>query len=1326
MVNQNNINVSVLDKLIIGRVEPHIYAFSTETVPNYLKVGDTYRPIEARLNEWRKFFPNLEKQFTEIAKVDDETFYRDFAIHYFLENELKKERLDKKTIKNLPYFSNEFFKNATNKDIKDAIKDIKGNYDKNNNKYQYYKFDESRVPITHTYARTENYNPRPNQQETINKFNTALRKDRKNLLMYAVMRFGKSFTSMCCATEMKAKVVVIVTAKADVKEEWKRTVESHIRFLEYEFADSNTLLQDEKVIKKKVKEGKRIVLFLTLQDLQGEELKPKHRELFENKFDLLIVDETHFGARASEYGKVLLEEGLSKKQIQNEQKKSDESLEELEESTKRLKPNIRLHLSGTPYRILMGSEFTDDDIIAFYQFSDIANDQEEWDKQNINKDEVKEWDNPYYGFPQMIRFAFNPNESSRKKMEELKKHGVTYAFSSLFKPKSITKDNTNQHHKRFEHEKEILDLLEVIDGSKKDDNLLGFLDYEKLKDGNMCRHIVCVLPYRASCDAFENLIKANKKKFKNLSSYEIINIAGVDNDRQFKDTQTVKAKIKKCESENKKTLTLTVNRMLTGSTVEEWDTMLYLKDTASPQEYDQAIFRLQNQYIRKYIEPNGDVVKFNMKPQTLLVDFDPNRMFSMQEQKSQIYNVNTEANGNSKLEERIKRELEISPIVVLNNNKIVQVIPTDVLDAVRKYSSERSVLDEATTIPVDFSLISIEEIKAEIDKQGKIGSKQGLEIKPNEGDGEDVDVPSDNDDGDDSNSTETGSNDSNTESNENEEADFRSKFAMYYAKILFFSFLTESKVKSLTEIINQLDKGADNKRIAASLDLNKTILDLLQSKMNPFILSKLDYKIFNINTLANDKTLEPIQRASNALKKFSRLSMSEVVTPENITDEIINILPSKDINKKTKILDIAAKQGEFVYSVYKKYGKEIANNFYSIPTSKIAYEFTRKVYNLLELNNSNIVKDYTTYDLLKQTDIIKTEKIKIGDTFMKFDVIVGNPPYQENISSSSNNASLSKQLFPDFVKISINLKSDFLSLITPSRWFTGDAQDKSFLKLREFIKENNHIVKIVNYPNSVSIFPNVLISGGINYFLYSPKHNGNVEFTEFYNENNNITTNRPLFEEGLDIILSSSKNYKIIQKIKNDDFISMTTITQGRNAFGIVGKDANEVSVTTKQKGFYELRCRYEEIRYVDKKFITKNIEIANKWKIFISKGNGGAGLLTDNNEVAILGKPYIGKPLSVCTDSLIPIGCFESEFEANALISYIKTKFFRYVVGLLKVSQNVYQNVYQFVPLQNFTAKSDINWNKSIEQIDQQLYKKYKLTKEEIEMIESKIKVME
>jgi hypothetical protein len=345
---------------------------------------------------------------------------------------------------------------------------------------------------------------------------------------------------------------------------------------------------------------------------------------------------------------------------------------------------------------------------------------------------------------------------------------------------------------------------------------------------------------------------------------------------------------------------------------------------------------------------------------------------------------------------------------------------------------------------------------------------------------------------------------------------------------------------------------------------------------------------------------------------------------------------------------------------------------------------------------------------------------------MKFDVVIGNPPYQENISNSEDNSSLSKQVFPSFIEAGIKLQPKYLSLITPSRWFTGDAQDKSFLKLREFIKENNNFRKIVNYPNSKSIFSDVEISGGVNYFLIEKDYKGLVDFIEYYDSDNIIKLQRPLFEEGLDIILSSGKNFELIKKLKNTNFTSLTSITQGRNAFGIVGKNIDQISEKSFFKNSYELRCKYEEIRFIDKTRIEKNINLADKWKIFISKGNGGAGILTDNKQVAILGKPYIGKPKSVCTDSLIPIGCFDTEFEAQSLYLYIKSKFFRYIVGLLKVSQNVYQNVYQFVPLQDFTEKSDIDWSRSLFEIDQQLYIKYGLSQEETSLIESMIKPME
>ena len=121
-------NIKLLDEIIIGRVEPHIYAFTTGTIPNYLKVGDTYRPVPIRLKEWREHFPDLKEEFKDKATVNANIFFRDYAVHQYLENELKKQRLTVNDIDKNDYFSNEFFKNTKVLDIVNAIIDIKENY----------------------------------------------------------------------------------------------------------------------------------------------------------------------------------------------------------------------------------------------------------------------------------------------------------------------------------------------------------------------------------------------------------------------------------------------------------------------------------------------------------------------------------------------------------------------------------------------------------------------------------------------------------------------------------------------------------------------------------------------------------------------------------------------------------------------------------------------------------------------------------------------------------------------------------------------------------------------------------------------------------------------------------------------------------------------------------------------------------------------------------------------------------------------------------------------------------------------------------------------
>ena len=1255
-MNENKIEaIDILDRIIIGRVEPHIYAFTTNTVPNYLKVGDTYRPVSKRLNEWREFFPELEKQYENKAIIDEETYFRDYAIHQYLENDLNKQRLKPDDLEDGIYYSREFFKDTQIMEIDNAIEDIKENYQANSSKYEYYS-SKNRLPQTYHYQRGGNWYLRPNQEAAVDSFIQAVNNGRKNLLMYAVMRFGKSFTSLCCALKMKAKTVLVVSAKADVKDEWKKTVESAGNFFEYVFIESSDLLTNENVISEKHFEGKKTIIFLTLQDLQGDNIKDKHKAVFGEQIDLLIVDETHFGARAESFGKILKNAGYDKADEKNISKLEDENIDlvDADIEIKKINAKIRLHLSGTPYRILMGSEFEKEDVISFVQFSDIVKEQEEWDREYLNNDDVNEWDNPYYGFPQMVRFAFNPNKSSRKKMEVLRRSGVSFAFSKLFEPLSIKKDTSHQGHKKFINEPEILDLLKVIDGSKEDEELLGFLDYDKIKEGKMCRHMVMVLPYCASCDAMEELISSNKDKFKNLGRYEIINISGVEARREYSKPDDIKRTIKECEEKNQKTLTLTVNRMLTGSTVEQWDTMLYFKDTSSPQEYDQSIFRLQNQYVRTLSSENG-FIKENLKPQTLLVDFDPNRLFRMQEQKSLIYNVNTEENGNSKLKERIVEELRISPVIMMNHNKIKKVDATNILEAISEYNNQRSVSDEVLDIPVDLSILNDETIREVIEKQAEFGSKQGLTIDPNQGEGDELDIDEaveevENSEG---NQDKPERKDYIEEKSDKEIEKLESQIKTYYQRILFFSFLTKDKVASLDDILSVIDTN-ENIRLSKNLFLDKGIIEKISKVMDPFKRSRLDYKIQNISMLACDESVAPLTRAMTSIKKFNRMSESEVITPSKVCDEMVGLLPEEGlkeiVSNQDKLLDIASKSGEYAVSLYKRLTSELGYShedvrdiIYSIPTSSVAYEFTRRFYEILDINVENIAAGFNAYNLIdvkndkdevdyeRISGILKQEKlfrnitledeIKAGEKTVKFGAVIGNPPYQKSISEEKLNSSLSKQLFPYYTILSMEVSTNLSSLIIPARWFAGDAQDKSFLKLREFFKNKDILSDLYYFEDTNNIFNDVEIKGGVCYFLSCLNHTGNLNFVKI-TKTKKVSTKRNLFLEGLDIVLTDEIQFSVLNKVKDTEFISLTEITKGRNAFGIIGKDSvvNEVSSAKFFENSCELRCKANEIRYITEDKVTKNIDVFNAYKVFISKSAGAP-----NTDKKIIGEPYIG-----------------------------------------------------------------------------------------------------
>jgi len=430
-------------------------------------------------------------------------------------------------------------------------------------------------------------------------------------------------------------------------------------------------------------------------------------------------------------------------------------------------------------------------------------------------------------------------------------------------------------------------------------------------------------------------------------------------------------------------------------------------------------------------------------------------------------------------------------------------------------------------------------------------------------------------------------------------------------------------------------------------------------------------------------------------------------------------LPAKAIDKNTMLLDIASKQGEFVYAVYKKFGKEVANKFYSIPTSKIAYEFTRKVYKLLELDVKLIEANYTSYDLISENKFIEKETIKINNKKMKFNVIVGNPPYQVLTKDTSDNP-----IYHHFIDESYNLAKKVV-LIHPARFlFNAGKTPKGWND--KMLNDKN--LKVLFYEQkSSNIFPNTDIKGGI------------------------AITYRDTDEEfgKIGVFTSDTQLNTILQKVeKNKDFNPISKIIYLQNKFNldnlynqkpelknIIGSNGKEkrltspifeqIDVFTENSNdnsdvrIFGLIKNKRTYKWIAKKFLDKHPNL-DKYKVLVPKANG-SGALGET-----LSTPIICEPNTGFTFSFISFGAFEDIHSANAVLKYIKTKFARTLLGVLKITQDNLPRTWSKIPLQNFTSKSDIDWTKSISEIDQQLYKKYNLSQEEIDFIEKMIKPMD
>lgn len=346
-----------------------------------------------------------------------------------------------------------------------------------------------------------------------------------------------------------------------------------------------------------------------------------------------------------------------------------------------------------------------------------------------------------------------------------------------------------------------------------------------------------------------------------------------------------------------------------------------------------------------------------------------------------------------------------------------------------------------------------------------------------------------------------------------------------------------------------------------------------------------------------------------------------------------------------------------------------------------------------------------------------------GDAKMKFDFCIGNPPYQEIKEDTSD-----KPIYDKFMTAAYEV-GNVTELITPARFlFNAGKTPKDW---NEKMLNNEHFKVLRYFPDATKVFPNTDIKGGvsIHYYDKKKKFTPTKTFTSFAELNSILNKVRNTNPQYIDNWVYSESSYRYTKDlIRENPFVADRLKKSSQsfiasNAFDVLP----ELFKSTKSKDDIEIVGRFNNqraSRYIDKKYID-GPDNFTKYKIFLPKANG-SGALGEVLSTPLIGQPLIGQPLIGHTQTFISIGLFETTEEASACLKYIKSKFARTMLGVLKITQDNKKNVWKFVPLQDFTNKSDIDWSKSIPEIDLQLYKKYGLDDTEIDFIETHVKEMQ
>ena len=491
----------------------------------------------------------------------------------------------------------------------------------------------------------------------------------------------------------------------------------------------------------------------------------------------------------------------------------------------------------------------------------------------------------------------------------------------------------------------------------------------------------------------------------------------------------------------------------------------------------------------------------------------------------------------------------------------------------------------------------------------------------------------------------------------------------------------------------------------------------------------------------------------DVLTCLANLSNDEVFTPPAVVNKMLDMLPAELwSNPDARFLDPVSKTGVFLREIASRlmeglkeqipdtqeradhiFGKQLyglaiteltalmsrrsvycskyANGRYSVCTAfddeqgNIRYEPTAHTW-----QNGRCIYCGASQEVYDRGEELESHAYRFIHTAnpkklfpnMKFDVIIGNPPYQ--LSDGGNNASATP-IYHKFIENAKKLKPRYLSMIIPARWYAGGRGLDGF---RDDMLNDKRIRELVDYFDSTECFAGIDLSGGVCYFLWDRDNEGMCHIKT--NRNGIISdANRYLLMNNSTTFIRFNEAVSILEKIQNRNESVMSSQVSNQRPFGFrTFFHGNEQPTSKDSVKIYGNKS----IGYVSMSEISMNQTAVSQYKVYISRVYGERG----DFPYLLLGKPFIGEPNSCCTETYVMIGPYANKKRAENVISYIKTKFFRFLVLLKKNTQDAPARVYSFVPVQDF----DELWT------DEKLYAKYGLTNEEIAFIESMIRPME